>query len=238
MPTTLEALAVITVFVLPGYIAAMVTAKLSSPMVPSGMLLIIYTVALGLLNFLIAAVALKLICAHMLQLHAATLVEHLRSLCLLQTASAVAVALLLCFALPALLGIGLAAARNYDLFYRAIAFCHLASPRDPVILDSWDYLFDRTPDQPLLVELCLVDSSARYEGFLRHVTSHPFDRALVLDQVRVTESPGQWRNLGGDYLYIEGKRIQWINAYEPDDLQTAKPTGEPDDQTQNSRRGG
>ncbi len=213
MPDSVEGLILISFVIVPGYIAATVMSKLSDTKLPGASVIIIHTITLGLVNVLIAGLLVNVGLGGLRSIDCAHLTKEVMSLEPEAYAWAACAALILCFLVPALLGILLACARNYDWFYRTITFLHLAAPR--ARQEAWDCLFDRPNQLPLWLRVRLHDNLTVYEGATTFVTTYPAERAIILTDVTVRVGDTEWEDVDADYVLIDAEEIRAIEAYEP-----------------------
>ena len=214
MPGSVEAFIVISVFLVPGYIMMLVNSWLSAPRWPSGYTLVMNMVVFGLLNSLVALVVVspwwECLRAELVPM---TRTDGYQSTCGLQWILLAGVAFALCFVLPAVLGVGLAAVRNKG-WIKAVDRWLVPLLGGRTREEAWDTLFDRPEDEPLWVHAYLKDGVTVYEGLTYHVTEHPSEKALILTDVRVRRDTGDWEELEAAYILLSGENIRALEAYE------------------------
>ena len=224
MPTSLEALIVFAVFLVPGYIAMLVAAHLSARKWPAGHILLMHTIALGLLNSLLAVGLVRLpFWRESAQMAVkGQLVEQLPDMSGEQYIRAGLGVVAICFVLPAIVGVLLAWARNKALFVKIGAWL-IPMIGLRVNEECWDYLFDRPNRAPLWLHVHLNDNETTYEGLTWHVSGYPSPPSVLLQYPKVRQADGEWDELTADYVLLDGKNIRAIEAYEPEESEDVQP---------------
>jgi len=212
MPGTWQAVVVIAVLIVPGYMLWWMLNLHTGIRMRSGWVGLIQLVALGTFSTMVGAAILLAGRAYIInpmlapspgpdQITAGLTESFSIAFVQANVWPILAVAVVWCFVLPVALGTLLArAVRRYHGDW----------------LTSWDALFTRGGDVPLWLHVYLDDAEATvYEGLTWRVSAFPDPNALTLKYVKRKNSATAWEDIYADYVYVSGRQIKCIEAFEP-----------------------
>lgn len=231
MPDSLQALLIVLLFLVPGYIVVLFLTQWGKWRRPVDHHLVLAAVAFGAINAL-SALALLGICGSGRAVIAACVQGAIaEAFCSAYQSHPQLTALYLAcysFGLPLIIGYAVTVCRNARVVPRVV------SPLVPAATENetWDYLFgskEEDPD-PMWVRVYLNDTAATvYEGMTEHVGLGEDRRAILLGRVAIVDDRGKemdrtpisiqrgngpWQESSLEQVYVDGERIVAVEVFD------------------------